>query len=129
MQEQGYLYLDVRSAEECALGHPEGAYNVPLRLRTPQGMRDNPDFVRVVVGALGTDARLVVGCQSGVRSLTAAELLLQAGLTSVVELRAGFEGRRDAFGRALEPGWRAAGLPCATELLPGRNHDALARAR
>jgi rhodanese-related sulfurtransferase len=126
MLEQGYVYLDVRTEEEFGQGHPEGAYNIPVRLRTAQGMVENPRFVEVASAAFAKDAKLIVGCGSGPRSLTAAGKLLEAGFGDVVEQRAGFSGQRDAFGRVVEPGWQAAGLPCAVEPEPGRAYRALA---
>jgi rhodanese-related sulfurtransferase len=123
--EQGYVYLDVRTEEEFAQGHPAGAYNVPLMLRTAQGMQDNPRFLEVVASAFAPDAKLVLGCKSGARSLAAANKLLEAGYRNLVEQRAGFSGQRDPFGRVVEPGWQAAGLPCATEAEAGRDYAAL----
>jgi rhodanese-related sulfurtransferase len=125
MLEQGYVYLDVRSPEEFSLGHPHGAYNVPFALRAPQGLASNPAFVRVVRALFGPEQKVILGCQSGKRSLAAASALLAAGYLYVAEQRAGFEGRRDAFGRTLEPGWRAAGLPWASEPIPGRDYGSI----
>ena len=125
ISEQGYVYVDVRTEEEFAQGHPAGAYNIPLRLRTAQGMQDNPRFVEVVAATFANDAKLVLGCGSGPRSLAAANKLLAAGYRNVVEQRAGFAGQRDPFGRTVEPGWQAAGLPCATEPEPGRDYGSL----
>jgi rhodanese-related sulfurtransferase len=122
--EQGYVYVDVRTVEEFAQGHPAGAYNVPLMLRTPQGMQVNPRFVQVVSAAFAPDAKLVLGCKSGTRSLAAANELLQAGYRNLVEQRAGFSGQRDPFGRVVEPGWEACGLPCATDPEPGHDYAA-----
>jgi rhodanese-related sulfurtransferase len=127
MLEQGYVYLDVRTQAEVEQGHPQGAYNVPLMLRTPAGLRENREFLAAVGAAFAVDAKLVVGCQSGSRSRVAAQKLIAAGYRDVVEQGAGYGGTRDAFGRALEPGWHAAGLPSATELLPGRDYASLAR--
>ena len=75
------------------------------------GMRENPEFLAQVAALFGPEQRLVVGCQSGVRSLKAAQLLLQHGYANLVEQRAGMEGVRDPFGRVKEKGWRAEGLP------------------
>jgi rhodanese-related sulfurtransferase len=99
---EGYAYLDVRSSLEFALGRPEGALNVPL---------GGGDFVEDVRDLLGDHARVIVGCATGVRSLLAAQQLLQAGFEEVVEQRAGMDGVRDAFGRLKERGWRDEGLP------------------
>jgi len=127
MVESGYVYLDVRTVEEFAQGHPQGAYNVPLRLRTAQGTQDNPRFLAVVAAAFAPDQKLIVGCQSGSRSAAALKQLGPAGYLHAIEQRAGYAGRRDAFGRPLEPGWQAAGLPCATEPLAGRDYAALSQ--
>ena len=119
MREQGYAYLDVRAEQEFALGHPEGAYNIPLQHMAAGGMVDNPDFLPVVRAVFASDDGLVVGCRSGRRSMLAAQALLDAGFTQVIEQRAGFEGRSDPFGRVQEAGWRASGLPCAMDPLAG----------
>ncbi len=113
MREQGYVYIDVRTPEEVELGAPRGAYNVPLELITPEGTERNRDFVRVMRGAFAVDDKLVIGCATGVRSLRAAQLLVDAGFTQVVDQRAGMAGAKDAFGRLVERGWQALGLPIA----------------
>jgi rhodanese-related sulfurtransferase len=125
--EQGYVYLDVRTEQEFAQGHPAGAYNSPSRLRGAAGMQDNPRFVEVVQATFAPDQKLVLGCGSGPRSLAAAKLLLGAGFTQIAEQRAGWSGARDPFGR-LEPGWQAAGLPVATAPEPGRDYASLSKA-
>jgi rhodanese-related sulfurtransferase len=103
---EGYTYIDVRSPVEFALGRPRGAVNVPL---------GGGDFVEEVRDLLGDDARVIVGCATGVRSLVAAQQLLAAGFTDVLEQRAGMDGVRDAFGRLRERGWRDEGLPTNEE--------------
>jgi len=125
LQDQRYVYLDVRSEPEFALGHPEGAYNIPLKFQAPGGMVDNPDFIAVVLATFPPTQPLVLGCRSGSRSRTAALRLLDAGYTSVVEQRAGYDGVRDAFGQLTEPGWQAADLPTRSEPSPGRDYAAL----
>lgn len=124
IEDEGYVYLDVRTPEEFVLGHPRGAYNVPSHAQGPHGLGENPDFVRVVRAAFSLDAKLVVGCQTGSRSQDASALLAEAGY-AVVEQRAGFGGVRDPFGRVTERGWRALGLPSADEPLPGHDYAAL----
>jgi rhodanese-related sulfurtransferase len=125
MTREGYVYLDVRAVQEFEGGHPEGAYNVPLSHLTPHGMQPNERFVDEVSTAFARNTKLVVGCQSGVRSLRAAELLVAAGFKQVVEQRAGLEGVKDAFGRVREPGWRTVGLPLSTTPQPGRAYAEL----
>jgi rhodanese-related sulfurtransferase len=103
---QGWSYLDVRSELEFAVAHPREAINVPL---------GGGDFVEEVRDRFEEDARLVVGCATGVRSLIAAQQLIDAGFRNVVEQRAGMDGVRDAFGRLKERGWRDEGLPTASD--------------
>jgi len=105
LMDDGYTYLDVRSEPEYAAGHPAGAENVPLLHAGPRGMTPNPEFMDVVRALYATDAKIVVGCKGGGRSLRAAEMMAAAGYAHVVDQRAGFDGSRD------EPGWAAAGLP------------------
>jgi rhodanese-related sulfurtransferase len=79
----------------------------------PRGLVQNPEFLSVMRRLFSPDAKIVVGCASGMRSLHAAGLLLEAGFTEVVDQRAGFEGARGGFGAVSEKGWAAAGLPVA----------------
>lgn len=109
--DEGWMYLDVRSEPEFAAGHPSGAHNVPIAHSGPRGMQPNPDFIAVVEAVYPKDTRIVVGCQAGGRSLRAAEALLDAGYTNVIDQRAGFGGVRNPFGQVVEAGWAAAGLP------------------
>ena len=125
-QDEGALYLDVRTVGEFSEGHPAKAYNVPLLHRDPSGqMVPNPDFLTVVRANFPSDTRLLVGCLSGGRSLRAAEILEAAGYTQVVNVRCGFGGARDAAGRIVEPGWAGLGLPVEREPRPGASYDSL----
>jgi rhodanese-related sulfurtransferase len=123
---EGWSYLDVRSIPEFEQGHPAGAANIPLLHFEGGRMAPNPDFQRVVEAAFPKDARLVVGCKAAGRSLQAATLLEAAGYTSVVDMRGGFHGERDPFGRASVPGWLAEGLPVETTAAPEKTYLALA---
>jgi rhodanese-related sulfurtransferase len=69
----------------------------------------NSDFAMVMQSSFGATEPLIIGCRSGSRSHAAVELLRQLGFTRLVELKHGFEGARDAFGRHL-PGWRDHGF-------------------
>ncbi|MCI0658268.1 MAG: rhodanese-like domain-containing protein [Acidobacteria bacterium] len=125
-QDEGTLYLDVRTVEEFSEGHPAKARNVPLLHRDPSGrMAPNPDFLAVVKANFPSEARLLVGCLSGGRSLKAAEILEAAGYTQVVNVRCGFGGARDAAGRIVEPGWAGLGLPVEREARQGASYEAL----
>jgi rhodanese-related sulfurtransferase len=119
VDEQDYVYVDVRSVPEFEAGHPSGAYNIPLLHMGPGGASPNPDFLSVVQKAFSLDAKLVLGCKAGGRSLKAAEMLQAAGFTAVVDQRAGFEGGGG------ERGWRPLGLPTSMEAVPGRAYDGL----
>jgi rhodanese-related sulfurtransferase len=123
---EGYVYLDVRSIPEFEQGHPEGAYNIPLLHMTPGGMQPNPDFMDVVSATFDRDTKVVVGCKAGGRSLRAAQAMLQAGYTQVIDQRAGFVGATNPFGQVTEPGWQPQGLPVATEAAEGHTYGDLA---
>jgi rhodanese-related sulfurtransferase len=112
--DRGYRYLDVRRPEEYDAGHPAGALNVPVMLSGGGGMVPNAEFAEVMRALFPLDAKLVVGCHSGKRSARAAQELAALGYDNVVDMRAGFGGVRDAFGKLREPGWADAGQP--TEL-------------
>ncbi len=124
---EGFTYLDVRSEPEYAEGHPEGAFNVPLMHLGPGGMTPNTDFLRVVQATFARDAKLVLGCKTGGRSLRAAQALLEAGFTNIVEQRAGWDGARNPFGQVTEPGWSRVGLPVEVGEHEGRSYAALKR--
>lgn len=111
MESEGYVYLDVRTRPEFDEGHPKGALHVPWLEPGPDGMSINASFVPQVEAVLSRDARIVVGCASGVRSLAAATALIESGFVAVCEQRAGMAGVRDPFGRVREKGWRDEGLP------------------
>jgi rhodanese-related sulfurtransferase len=124
---EGWAYLDVRSIPEFEEGHPAGAANVPLLHLQNGRMVPNADFKRVVEANYPKDAKIVVGCKAGGRSLQAATLMEAAGYSSVVDMRGGFHGERDGFGRASVPGWVAEGLPVETTAAPDKTYEALAK--
>lgn len=111
--QQGALYVDVRSEQEFEQGHPPGALNVPIAHFGPAGMTPNADFLSVMRAAFSQSEKLVIGCKAGGRSRRAAELLEQAGFADISDMAAGWDGSRDAFGRAL-PGWSRRNLPVET---------------
>jgi rhodanese-related sulfurtransferase len=119
VDEEGYVYVDVRSVPEFEAGHPEGSYNVPIAHLGRMGMEVNRDFVRVMEERFGRDAKIVVGCKSGGRSLQAASILLDRGFRDVVDQRAGFDGAPG------EPGWRPRGLPVSVTAAPDHTWDGL----
>lgn len=124
---QGWRYIDVRSVPEFEAGHPEGALNVPLLHMENGRMVGNPEFQRVIEANFKKDEPLVIGCKMGGRSLQAATLMEAAGFTSVVDVRGGFAGERDPYGRVSVAGWVDSGLPVATAAAPGSAYAELAK--
>jgi rhodanese-related sulfurtransferase len=122
---QGYTYVDVRRVEEFEAGHPTGAVNVPIAFAGPGGMAQNQDFMRVMSAAFPKDAKIVVGCKAGGRSLRAAQMLLAEGFTDVFDQKGGWDGERNAFGQLAEPGWSRVGLPSETGQPSGGSWDAM----
>ncbi len=126
---QGYTYLDVRTVEEFDAGHVQGAKNGPfLEIDPTQGsMAVNPHFAEIVQKKFGKDAKLIVGCQKGGRSLKAVETLLAAGSANVVDMRGGYGGETDMMGQMIYPGWASRGLPTATESDLNERYENLAK--
>jgi rhodanese-related sulfurtransferase len=112
----GCPYIDVRTEPEFTAGHPAGAVNIPVLLPDQSGRLSqlNQDFLPVVQAIFPKGTPVVVGCQSGMRSQRAAELLAQAGYQDVSNMQGGFGGGRDASSGAAIVGWAAAGLPVST---------------
>ena len=125
MDEEEFVYLDVRSIPEFEGGHPRGAYNIPLKHMDSGGMRENGDFVKEVSANFPKDAKLIIGCKAGGRSQAAADKLEAAGFTDVKDQLAGYGGSRDTMGRLQEAGWASAGLPVSTDAEEGRDHESL----
>jgi rhodanese-related sulfurtransferase len=114
------VYLDVRSEAEFQAGHPKGAYNVPVvffdAARRPV---PNDDFARVVQAVFPAAKKLLVGCQSGVRSQRAAEILQSLGYQEVNNVQGGFGGA------AGVRGWKDSGLPVESDAAVGRSYAEL----
>lgn len=122
-----YIYLDVRSVPEFEAGHPQNAINIPIMHFTPGvGMSPNQDFPAVVEANLPKDAKLVVGCKTGVRSARACDILSQMGYMNVANVRGGFVGAMDNAGRVVEPGWSMLNLPTSTEAADDARYESLA---
>ena len=113
----GWTYLDVRSRGEFAAGHVAGAINIPLLDRNPSGpgLAPNPNFLEDVRGAFAADAKLITGCRRGGRTMRAAQILVGAGFTDVVDMRGGIDGELDGSGQVVYPGWGPRGLPLTTQ--------------
>lgn len=95
-------FVDWPGLTRVRFSHPPGATNLPVFVSGPGGMEPNFDeFVRGVEAAFpDKEANFVVGCRSGVRSLTAGALMQEAGYTgAVLNVEGGF---LDWEGRGLE---------------------------
>ncbi len=125
MTDEAHVYVDVRTEEEFAAGHPDGAFNVPVMVATAAGLAPNPDFVAVMERVFAKDAPIIVGCKMGGRSARAAKELAVAGFTRILDQRAGWDGARGSFGELTEPGWSRADLPTESGAPPGRSYEAL----
>ena len=106
---RGYTYVDVRSELEFALARPPRACNVPWQRVLGDRLVQNSEFARVMCAAFRTTDPLIVGCRSGSRARAALEELRALGFVRLAQLRHGFEGARDDFGRRL-PGWIHSGI-------------------
>ena len=118
------IYLDVRTEMEFAQGHPEGAINIPVAVPGPGGMVQNPQFLSVVEKIL-TDKNqpIFCGCQVGVRSQMAAELMARAGYANLVNVQGGFGGRM--LNGILITGWRDCGLPVGKAIIEENSYAGL----
>ena len=90
-------------------GHAPGALNVPLQRAKGDRLVDNPEFLLVMSALFRTTDPLLIACRTGARSSIAVTRLEQLGFVRLSQLRHGFLGARDAFGRRL-PGWVQAGF-------------------
>jgi len=119
--------VDCRTrAEYQFVGHPEGAYNVPVRFLTnkvgEKGYLEesNPNFGKDLLARFNpkTDT-LIILCRSGNRSCTACNEAVKAGFAEdkVFNLMGGFEGGKNSnkdsvyYGKRWDGGWKMEGLP------------------
>ena len=121
-------YIDVRSMPEYENGHPAGSLNVPVMHREAMGMVPNPDFVRVLQSHFALDAKLLIGCQSGARSVRASEALVAAGFTDITNVTGGYGGARSQTGEIVERGWMESGLPVEYGAEDDKSYPALVSA-
>ena len=130
LQDQGSIYVDVRSQPEFERGHPAGAVNIPLLdldpARPGAGLAPNPDFVQVMQANFPPDAPLLIGCQAGGRSMRASMMLETFGFTNVTNVKGGYGGMRDPMGRLVDAGWAESGLPCEEGAPSERCYETLA---
>ncbi|KAK9287328.1 hypothetical protein L1049_015743 [Liquidambar formosana] len=86
----GHRYLDVRTIEEFNKSHVEDALNAPYMFITQEGRVKNPEFLAQVSSICEEKDHLVVGCNSGGRSLRACVDLLNAGFKHVTNMEGGY---------------------------------------
>ncbi|KAL0692142.1 hypothetical protein Bca4012_059322 [Brassica carinata] len=92
LESDHHQYLDVRTEEEFRRGHcfvPK-ILNVPYMLNSPQGRVKNQDFLDQVSSLLNPTDDILVGCQSGARSLNATTELLEKGFKKVRNVGGGY---------------------------------------
>lgn len=82
----GVVIIDVRTPEEFAEGHIEGAINIPV---------EYADYMDQVA-QLDPTATYAVYCRSGNRSQPAVAGMASAGITGIYELESGTVGWTDA---------------------------------
>ncbi len=119
--------VDCRTrAEYQYVGHPEGAYNVPLRFLTSdigkKGYKEsmNPDFGKDLLSMFNPETdTLIILCRSGNRSCKGCNEAIKAGWPEdkVFNMMGGFEGgknkNKDSVynGKRWAGGWKLEGLP------------------
>ena len=124
--------VDVRTrAEYQLIGHPKGAYLVPLKFWSGKleekkyGMAKNPNFGKDLLAQFNpkTDTLLFM-CRSGGRSCDASNAAVKAGWSEskVFNVMGGFEGgkvkdkKSPNYGQRKCNGWRIEGLPWAYKI-------------
>lgn len=114
-QHPNAVFVDVRShMEYLFVGHPAGSIHIPW-IDEPD-WKINPHFVtqvrQTMLGGTTGSAPVVLICRSGVRSLEAGKILIEAGVKEVYNVSEGFEGQLDdTHHRSALGGWRFHGLP------------------
>ena len=87
----GVTVIDVRTPEEFAAGHLDGAVNMNV---------EGPDF-DARIATLDTAGTVAVYCRSGRRSAAAADRMAGAGFTTIVNLDGGLADLQAAGGRIV----------------------------
>ena len=114
-QHPNAVFVDVRShMEYLFVGHPAGSIHIPW-IDEPD-WKINPHFVtqvrQTMLGGTTGSAPVVLICRSGVRSLEAGKVLIEAGVKEVYNVSEGFEGQLDdTHHRSALGGWRFNGMP------------------
>ena len=121
------IYLDVRTEEEFADGHPARAINIPVGHANPvtRGFELNQDFATVAKAVLPLDTPLLVGCRTGPRAEAAAQILTGEGFSNVQWVFGGYAGITGPAGNRIAPGWLESGFPVTREAEPGEGYEDL----
>lgn len=131
---QHTFLVDCRTrAEYQYVGHPVGAYNIPIRFlstkASPKGYVevDNPDFGKELLARFNpaTDT-LIILCRSGNRSCSGCNEAIKAGWpeSKVFNMMGGFEGGKNKtkgsiyYGKRWAGGWKLEGLPWTYSMNP-----------
>lgn len=109
-----WVLLDVRPPNEVARARIRGALNVPLYIPDDDSslgglskkaaaylmggwwlggplLKPNAEFISEVLSSVPKDAKVIVGCQRGLRSLAACEALSNAGYSQLAWVNGGFD--------------------------------------
>jgi len=81
-----FVILDVRTDEEFAVGHIEGAENIDVK---SESFKDE-------VGKLDKSKTYIVHCRTGRRSETAVKVMEEMGFTDIYWMQDGIVGWQDA---------------------------------
>lgn len=75
-QNDDYILVDVRRPDEFDAGYIPGAINIPNETISDKDIPELPD----------KDAKILVYCRSGNRSVQASEKLVKLGYTNIIEI-------------------------------------------
>ncbi|MCB5250460.1 MAG: CoA-disulfide reductase [Candidatus Cloacimonadales bacterium] len=76
---ENHFYLDIRTADEFALGSIDGSINIPL------------DDIRSRLDEIPKDKKIITLCSVGLRGYLAARILMQNGYEEVYNLSGGYK--------------------------------------
>lgn len=83
-QTKSFVFLDVRTPGEYSGGHVPSAKNIPVQVLASR------------LSEVSKGMAVYVYCESGVRSTKAAKILVDAGYTNVINMKASMRGWRSA---------------------------------
>lgn len=77
-----FIFLDVRTLGEFTNGHVPGAVNIPIQTLSKY------------LAEVPKDRTVFVYCETGRRSTSAAEFLVESGFTNIINMKASMRGWR-----------------------------------